>query len=92
MAAAAGHGTSPLMLSAGVQDIPATANVYVYAPVRDGCRRLVPAKSLPVSHSPDGLLVAVSASLTEYAAGRAGIATGGGFHAARSTGVQPAPR
>ena len=36
MTAAAGHAISPLMLSAGVRDIPATANVYISAPVRDG--------------------------------------------------------
>ena len=36
MTAAVGHGISPLMLSAGVRDIPATANVYISAPVRDG--------------------------------------------------------
>ena len=69
---AAGHTISTLMPSAVVRDIPATANVYVSAPVRDGCRRLVLVKSLPVSHAPDGLPVAVSASLTECAAGRAG--------------------
>ena len=39
-------------------------NVYASAPARDGCRRLVLVKSLPVSHSPDGQPVAVSASLT----------------------------
>ena len=38
MTAAVGHGISPLVLSAGVWDIPATANVYVSAPVRDDCR------------------------------------------------------
>ena len=67
MSAAAGHTISPLMPSAVVRDIPATANVYVSAPVVDGCRRLVPARSLPVSHAPDGLPVAVSASLTDGA-------------------------
>ena len=72
MSAAAGHTISTLMPSAVVRDIPATANVYVSAPVVDGCRRLVLVKSLPVSHSPDGQPVAVSASLTECAAGRAG--------------------
>ena len=72
MSAAAGHTISTLMPSAVVRDIPATANVYVSAPVVDGCRRLFPARSLPVSHAPDGLPVAVSSSLTECAAGRAG--------------------
>ena len=92
-AAAAGHGISPLMPSAGVRDIPATPTVYVPAPVRDGSRRLVPAESLPASHSPDGLLVAVSTTLSGYASGRAGHPQrNGGFHAAKSTGVHPSSR
>ena len=69
MAAAAGHAIFPLMLGAGVRGIPAAANAYISAPVRDGGRRLVPAKSLLVSHSPDGQLAAVSASLAGYAGG-----------------------
>ena len=67
-------------------------NVYVSAPVVDGCRRLFPARSLLVSHAPDGLPVAVSSSLTECAAGRAGHPQGTAvFHAARSTGFHPSP-
>ena len=68
MSAPAGHTISTLMPSAVVRDVPATANVYASAPVVDGCRRLFPARSLPVSHAPDGQPVAVSASLRECAA------------------------
>ena len=83
MAAATGHAISLLMLNAGVRDIPATVIVYVSVPVRDGCRRLVPAKGLPVSHSADEQLVAVSASLTRYTAGRVGRRKGRRLFAAR---------
>ena len=58
MATAVGRAISPLMLGAAVRDVSATATVNISADqgIRNGCRRLGPAKSRPGSQSPDWLL------------------------------------
>ena len=45
------------------RDIPTTDSVHLSAPHKDGCRRLAPAQSLPVSYSSDGLLASLRGTL-----------------------------